>query len=277
MVAELGVRKGLHRLVFTRLNGVVMYGSVREAGEVRPGTSDVSVAAFRRHLEYFVREYEVVDLPEALSGWGRGGGAKRVALTFDDGHRDLYTTVRPLLHEFDVPATAFVVSGFLDDANPREQVANVGRRYDALTSEQVADLVDDPLVTVGNHTRTHHDLGRHHERDIVEAEVLGAKRDLEERFGTTVDRFCYPDGRVNATSLDVVGRGHDVATVGPSRRALLDDEDPLLIPRVDGGASLERVAWRLSDLNAEFERLALTFGDADRGRPSTVEGEDGGP
>jgi peptidoglycan/xylan/chitin deacetylase (PgdA/CDA1 family) len=262
-VAALGARSGLHRLRLGRRNAVVMYHSVREPADVRPGTSDVTVAAFRRHLAYYVREFEVVDLPAVLADDGRAGDAKRVALTFDDGYRDLYTNVRPLLHEFDVPATAFVVPGFLDDANPREQVMNTGHLFDVLTSEQVAELVDDPLVTIGNHTRTHHDLGRHHEHDILESEVLGAKRDLEARFGTTVDRFCYPNGRFNATSVDVVGEGHDIATMDESRRPLLPGEHPLLVPRVDGGLPLRQIRWRLSDVNGALMRAARLLVDVD--------------
>jgi peptidoglycan/xylan/chitin deacetylase (PgdA/CDA1 family) len=259
-LARVAERTGLARPDYRHRNAVLMYHSVRPAGECRPGTSDVSAAAFREHLDYLTGRFEVVDLPEVRLNDGRGVGRKRVALTFDDGYRDFYTEVRPLLHEFDVPATVFVCPGLLDDANRREQAMNTGHLFETLTSDQVRELADDPLVTVGNHTRTHHDCGAHRDRDILREEVLGARRDLRERYGIATDRFCYPNGSYNDTALDVVREGHEIATMNESRRPLLGSEDPLLVPRVDAGLPVRRWRWNMSDLNGEVVGLGRLLG-----------------
>jgi peptidoglycan/xylan/chitin deacetylase (PgdA/CDA1 family) len=259
-----GQRLGLHEVRVTNRDGIVMYHSVRDPDRIREPTSDITVAELRRHLAYFDREFEIVDLAALREP---APDRKRVALTFDDGYRDFYTHVRPVLHEFDAPATAFVITGFLDNANPREQVMNTGHLFDTLTGEQVRDLADDPLVTVGNHTRTHHDLGSHGRREIIESEVLGAKEDLEARFGIETDRFCYPNGGYNETSVDVVGSTHAFATMDESMRPLLDDEHAALLPRVDGGLSLERIQWRLADLNGALVRWAGHADEASRLSP----------
>lgn len=247
---------GLHRIEFAGRDAVVMYHSVRDPDRIREHTSDITVAQLRRHLAYFDRQFDIVDLDEIRPG---GGDAKRVALTFDDGHRDFYTNVLPVLREFDAPATAFVVTDFLDDANRREQVMNTGHLYDALTTDQVHDLAASDLVRVGNHTRTHHDLGAHAERDILEAEIVGAKRGLEERFGVTVDRFCYPNGGYNEASLDIVRESHDLATTDESMRPVFPDDDPVLLPRVDGGLPFPLIQWRLSDPNGALVRRGRTL------------------
>jgi peptidoglycan/xylan/chitin deacetylase (PgdA/CDA1 family) len=262
-LARAGIAARLDRPDYRHRNAVLMYHSVRPAGECRPGTSDTAVGAFREHLQYLTDRFEVVDLPDVRLNDGRGVGRKRVALTFDDGYRDFFTEVRPLLHEFDVPATVFVCPALLDDACRREQVMNTGHLFDVLTSEQVHELAEDPLVTVGSHTRTHHDLGSHHDRDILREEVAGAKRDLEERFGITAERFCYPNGSVNDTALDVVREHHDLATMNESRRPLLGSEDPLLVPRVDAGLPVARWRWNMSDLNGELMRVARAAGAVD--------------
>jgi peptidoglycan/xylan/chitin deacetylase (PgdA/CDA1 family) len=263
-VATAGHRFRLSRPQFTRRNAVVMYHSVREPEDIREETSDVSIAELRRHLNHFVEAFEVVDLPAVYENGDSGRAGKRIALTFDDGYRDFYTNVRPLLHEFDVPATVFVIPGFLDNANRREQVMNTGHLFDVITSEQVADLADDPLVTIGNHTRTHHDIGTHHERDIIEGEVVGAKEALENEFDITVDRFCYPNGGFNETGIEVVRNSHTLATVDESRRPLSGSEDPVRLPRVDGGLPFDQVKWRLSDANGVMmrvtRRVAHAFG-----------------
>lgn len=243
-----GQRLGLHEWRGPRYDAVMMYHSVREPARVREHTSDITVGTFREHLRYFTEHFEVVDLPEVV---GRTQN-KRIALTFDDGYRDFYTNVRPVLHEFDVPATVFVITEFLDDPDPRTQVMNTGHLFETLTTAQVRELADDPLVTVGNHTRTHHNLGAHDRRDIIEDEVHGAKAALEARTGVSPDRFSYPNGACNGTSVAAVRDSHAVATLDESCRPVLPDEDPALLPRVDGGLPFDRIKWRLSDANAEL-------------------------
>lgn len=244
-----GHRLGLDEWDGRNHDAVLMYHSVRAPDRLREGTSDISVETFRRHLRYLTERFEVVDLSKlTMSAPNR----KRIALTFDDGYRDFYTNVRPILREFDVPATVFVITDLLDDAAPRTQVMNTGHLFETLTGDQVRDLADDPRVTVGNHTRTHHDLGTHERRDIIEDEILGAQRDLRERFGIDADRFSYPNGKYNPVSTAVVRESHAIATVAESHRPLLEEEDHALLPRVDGGLPFEQIKWRLSDLNGEL-------------------------
>jgi len=259
-LSRLGMAARLDRPDYRHRSAVLMYHSVRPADECRPGTSDVAVEDFRAHLEYLTANFEVVDLPDVRLNDGRGVGRKHVALTFDDGYRDFYTEVRPLLHEYEVPATVFVCPALLDNACRREQVMNTGHMFDTLTSDQVLELADDPLVTVGNHTRTHHDVGAHHDRDIIREEVVGAQQDLAERFGIDCDRFCYPNGGFNDTSVSIVRETHDIATMNESRRPLLGSEDPMLVPRVDAGLPFRRWRWHMSDLNGELMLAARLAG-----------------
>jgi len=253
-LAALCGRVPVDRLHVTNRNAVLMYHSVRSAADCRPGTSDVAVTEFRRQLDYLTSHHDVVDLPAVRESGGRGEG-KKIALTFDDGYRDFYTNVRPLLHEYDVPATVFVVAGFVGDADRRTQVANTGHLFDTLTSDQLADLADDSLVSIGNHSRTHHDLGRHEDREIIRDEVVSARHELEDRFGVTVDRFCYPRGGHNTASCEVVRESHALATVDESQRPLLDSEDPVRLPRIDAGLPFPLVRFRLSDANGALMRL----------------------
>lgn len=259
LLATAGDSVGASRVQWRRRDAVVMYHAVRPAAECRPGTSDISRSRFRRDLSLFQSVGDVVPLAALTDP---DPSRKRIAITFDDGYAAVHDHALPILRSFDAPATAFLVSGFLDGERPRERVMNTGHLYEPLSTEQVETLVEEPLTTIGNHTRTHHNLGAHHDRDIHEAEVLGARDDLESRFGIDVDQFSYPNGAYNDTSLGVVRESHDLAVVDESRRPLDGDEDPHLLPRVDGGLPFEQVRWRVSDANSVLMDLARRAGVA---------------
>ncbi len=78
----------------------------------------ISVAMLARHLEWLGRRYRFVSLDEAAELARReeaGRGTKVVAITFDDGYRQVYEHAVPLLLRLGVPATVFVVSEQISD------------------------------------------------------------------------------------------------------------------------------------------------------------------
>ncbi|MGD8496007.1 MAG: polysaccharide deacetylase family protein [Gemmatimonadales bacterium] len=74
-----------------------------------PYENCVSPTAFRSQLAVLARVARPVSLSALLDE--PHGGPGRVALTFDDGYADFALAALPILREFDVPATLFVVSG----------------------------------------------------------------------------------------------------------------------------------------------------------------------
>lgn len=229
---------GVSRFVPDTSNAIVAYHSVGEGGY-----GSVTRDRFARDVAYLTSRYEVVDLPAVLEA----GDRKRVALTFDDGYRDFYDHALPVLREHDVPATVFVVADALGD--PTFQHDDVpGRAHEYLTESQVRVLVDEPLVSIGNHTRTHPGLATLGGRDEIEREVVGAKRALEEGLGVPVDRFSYPYGSYNGAAVDVVREGHDVA-VTSDRGLVAPTTDRYRLPRIDPARNEAVFRWELTDLS----------------------------
>lgn len=223
--------------VFGGYNTILMYHSVGG------GLFDhVPPDRFRADLRYLSEEYEVVDLPVAADSASVG---KEVALTFDDGYLDFYEEVVPILHEFDVPATVFVISATLFDD---EFVHDDEFEYEYMSRAQVEELVDDDLVTIGNHTRTHPDLSTISDVGTIESEILGAKRELEGELSTNVTRFCYPYNCLNPESVEVACRSHDYAVCGPDRDTLrLNRSHPCRLPRINGAVDWDRLEHALAD------------------------------
>lgn len=76
-----------------------------------------SIEAFEADLDHFLTHYRPIDLHELRTSVKNGQGipAKRFFLSFDDGFKELYDNVRPLLLRKGIPATFFINSAFLDN------------------------------------------------------------------------------------------------------------------------------------------------------------------
>ncbi len=71
---------------------------------------------FREHLEFYRRSYNVVPL-RAIADFAAGRGKLppcALAITFDDGYRNVVEHAVPMLKEFGFPATIFLTSGFVE-------------------------------------------------------------------------------------------------------------------------------------------------------------------
>src|SRR5690242_2555715 len=69
---------------------------------------------FRAHLESLRRRFDLVDLEEVAAA----PAPRRLALTFDDGYRGIYDNAFPLLQEWGIPATIFLVTDRIGSSEP---------------------------------------------------------------------------------------------------------------------------------------------------------------
>ena len=74
---------------------------------------------FEQHLIYLKKHFDILPLQELMERRRKNLPAKRkaLALTFDDGFSNNYSIAYPLLKKYDIPATFFVLTAGLDDAN----------------------------------------------------------------------------------------------------------------------------------------------------------------
>lgn len=110
---------GATRIVGAREPGeliVLTYHSFGPAAE-HPYLHRQPVIAFRAQLRHLTATYDVVSLEEGLSralGGHASGERPMVAVTVDDGYVDNYTHAFPVLQEFQIPATFFLATDYLD-------------------------------------------------------------------------------------------------------------------------------------------------------------------
>jgi peptidoglycan/xylan/chitin deacetylase (PgdA/CDA1 family) len=155
----------------------------------------ISNRMFERQIRWLKRHFEMVSLVEAQHRVSRGHNPQPcVAITFDDGYADNCHRALPLLIEEQIPCTYFVSSQHvIDDVPFSHDVAN-GHPLAPNTPRQIRDLASSG-IDIGAHTRTHADLGRITDPNLLVDELAGARHELEDLTGRSVRYFAFPYGQ----------------------------------------------------------------------------------
>lgn len=75
---------------------------------------NVSIRNFEMHMRYLKEHYEVLPLDQLMNGICNDNGRDQIAVTFDDGYRDVYKNAFPILKKYGIPATAFITTKNID-------------------------------------------------------------------------------------------------------------------------------------------------------------------
>jgi peptidoglycan/xylan/chitin deacetylase (PgdA/CDA1 family) len=120
------------------------------------------------------------DLDRALTQGVSALPSKPVLVTLDDGFRDQYANVFPVLKRLGIKATFFIVS-------------RASARTGSLDPATIQELDRSGLITIAAHTEHHAFLSRYSMATRHE-EISGSKQDLEELLGHPITVFAYPYG-----------------------------------------------------------------------------------
>lgn len=149
--------------------------------------------------------YDVLTLGEVMRvvRGERPPAQKTVALTFDDGYRDVLDHVLPVLERFGFRATFFLVSDRVGGFNSWD--ARHGDPPRPLMGWGDAAALAARGMEIGSHSRTHPFLTSLSESEM-EQEILGSKETIEDRLGQPVRFFSYPHGLHDARCRRLVAR-----------------------------------------------------------------------
>jgi len=116
---------------------------------------------------------------------------KPVVLTFDDGYRDAYEVVFPLLLDYGFTGTFFVLATPAHFELP-----------EYLTWAQMKEM-SDAGMEIQAHGRDHVDL-RNRSYDYLIYQIVGIQEAIEYHTGRLPRFFCYPSGRYDADVVAVL-------------------------------------------------------------------------
>ena len=170
-----------------------------------------------------------VSMSEGIARLGNANSHGCVVLTFDDGYADTLTTAAPLLKQYDVRATCYVVSGALGTYNRWD--ADHLRERKPLMSRGQLDQWLAAGMEVGSHSLSHPRL---HElpQDAAQREIAESRAALRDLLGVPIEHFAYPFGAFNADTVAWVRRAGYSSAVTVLPGIARTSDDPLRLPRI---------------------------------------------
>lgn len=194
----------------------LMFSSSRVLGyhSVHPDRTDalaVHPNSFRMQMEWLSnlgwRGVSLEQVGKAIFESENSCG-KVFGITFDDGYADNLRYALPILREFGFSATVFLISdtiGTDEVHNPRWLIDNPNvdaSHYRYLRRDEVKELMDAGFE-IGSHSVTHPFLDRLNRLEQLH-EISDSKIAIERLTNSIVTSFCYPDGRYNDQTMNIL-------------------------------------------------------------------------
>lgn len=245
-------RSGCAYLIYHSVNGQL------------PIELDLAPPLLERQLRYLAQTGRVISYVAALTCFQRAlpCAADNYVLTFDDGYRDFYTQVFPLLQRWRLPATLFVTTGFVEERVAYPMLSYPKLAVEPVTWEMVGEMAESGLVTLGAHTHTHPVLTKVSPTQIEE-ELARPIELFQQRLGIKPQHFCYPRAIWNPTVEKMVARYYESAVIGGGERATIEHFHPYRIPRLpirrsDGWHYFQaKVEGQMANEEAFYARFAI--------------------
>lgn len=205
------------------MKAILTYHSVDPSGSV----ISIDPRTFAAHVRWLAENVTVLPLEQLMSTAHQNA----VAITFDDGFQNFADAALPLLSAHGLPATVFVATDHVGTTNAWSVGATPMVPQLPLMDWTDLERIKKHGISIGSHTRTHPDL-RRQSADEKSTEIAGAAEILTRRLGERPRTFAYPFGEFDDRAVATVRDTYAYACT-TELRALNDDEDEALLPRLD--------------------------------------------
>jgi peptidoglycan/xylan/chitin deacetylase (PgdA/CDA1 family) len=179
----------------------------------------VSTTDFTGQMHYLSKHFVPVSIDDLVLTLRTGNtvSPRAVAVTFDDGYRDLYVNAYPVLTDLAIPATIFLPIDFID-SDPKYTPGRRLAQSDFLSWDQVREMKGKG-INFASHTCNHVSLAQLSPQQI-QYELVESKSRLEKELDERVTGFAYPYGTVRDVDRSieeaVAAAGYGWAVTGTS-------------------------------------------------------------
>jgi len=158
----------------------------------------VSPTSFEGQMRFLAAMHNVISLDQLVDCWHGKIDLpdQSVVITFDDGWINTYTTAYPILTQYGLPATVFVLPDWV-----ASQTETAGAKQKYMTWDQIREMSQN-RISIGAHTISHRSLPALPMQEIRH-ELLASKEQIEQALGQPVRSFAYPFGSFRDINQDV--------------------------------------------------------------------------
>jgi peptidoglycan/xylan/chitin deacetylase (PgdA/CDA1 family) len=204
----------------------------------------INIIEFEKHMNYLAaHNYSVISLSELLKGLRTGQlPPKPIVITIDDGFKSTYTLAYPVLKKYNLPATLFIYTNFIEKNNG------------SLTWEEIREMTKNN-IEIGSHTLSHCNLLKYKKNENYETclarirrEIFLSKEILESKIGGKVKFFAYPYGVYSPIIKNLVIQAGYEGIVNANSMNNTLNADPFSLNRqiIFGQSSFNSFIWILN-------------------------------
>ncbi len=209
---------------------ILLYHSINENNN----NNNIDTLEFEKQILYLKNNnYESISINKI-----EPNNKNQIILTFDDGYKDIISIVLPILKKYNFKAICFIVSNHLGKYNTWDANKNNYIKKELLNKSDIFEWLNNGMM-IGSHSHNHLDLTKLSNQSLEE-EVSTSKKKLEDTFSTSITDFCYPFGKMNLVSYNMVKKNYNNAYTTNRSRYFYNKHDSLLIPRIDMGKKLTK-------------------------------------
>ena len=182
---------------------ILTYHSIDNSGSV----ISIDTTIFKDQMRFLKdNSFNVISLNEVVMRIRKRlpFAEKSIAITFDDGFKNVFSDAFPVLKEYGFNATVFLTTNYCERLN------NWPGQPDFINAQPLLSWMDIKEMSrfgiqFGAHTHNHPSLTKIPIKD-AENEILLSKKIIEDRLQEEINSFAYPYGDFNTNIVNIVNQ-----------------------------------------------------------------------
>jgi len=174
---------------------------------------------------------------------------KIFTITFDDGYEDNYIYAYPILKKYGYTATIFLATKYIG----KEHIYPGQSPEKHLSINEIKQMLD--IIEFYSHSYSHPDFTKLSRKKIKD-ELIKSKKEIEKITAKNVDIFCYPFGKYNNTTIEILKQTGYKAGCSLEHKLIDFNSNLFILPRYE---FKDINAMSINDFIKNFDFYLKTF------------------